>query len=296
MENAATTLAGLSIERLRSFLRIIEAGSFVAAAERNPVRQSQFSRQMRELERTFGTPLFERKGRQLRPTASGIRLAALTRAYFRSLNTLGDDELRERPLKLGAGESIIRWFLVPRIRRVMAAARAPVILENYPTSELWRRLEEGELDVAILRAESVGSSGTALAFPSATYILMVPRALAPLRRIREQGELPVVLLDGEDGFEANAARIAQANGFALKILVRVRSFNLVMTIAANLGVAAFVPSAAQAEIPADQFVIVPLKGLARLTRRLAVAYNRKISALDDRAQSLAEKLSEEFAG
>lgn len=293
MKNALTIMAGLSIERLRSFCRIVDAGSFVDAAERNPVRQSQFSRQMRELERTLGTKLFVRQGARLRLTTNGIRLAALTRAYFNGLQSLRDETVEKTPIKLGAGESIIRWFLVPRIQEVMAAAGAPVILENYGTDEIGQKLEDGELDVGILQADRVRPSCAALAFPAITYVLMAPKRLLP-KKGRKLTELPVAILGTEPEFEHNAKRIAADNGLALKIRVRAKSFNLIAAIANNLDVGAFVPAAAQSEFSRDRFALVPLKGMNRLTRSLAVAYNQKTAELNDRAVHFAQKLSAEF--
>ncbi|MDB6167914.1 MAG: transcriptional regulator, LysR family [Verrucomicrobia bacterium] len=296
MKTALTMLAGLSIERLRSFCLIVDAGSFVEAAQRNPVRQSQFSRQMRDLERTLGAQLFVREGRHLRLTANGIRLAALTRAYFGALQSLREEDIQQKPIKLGAGESIIRWFLIPRIQEIIAAAGAPVILENYTTEEIWKKLEQGELDVGILRADAVRGSCTALAFPSITYVLMVPKAFAGTKKGKAMRELPIAILGSEVEFENNATRLAHDNGYALKIQVRAKSFNLVTAIANNLNVAAFVPSAAQSEFSPDRFVRVDLKGIRRLTRPLAVAYNQKTAELNERARQFAMTLSNAYAG
>ena len=43
--DALFAAGGLSLERLRSFLAVAEAGSIAKAAKGDPTRQSQFSRQ-----------------------------------------------------------------------------------------------------------------------------------------------------------------------------------------------------------------------------------------------------------
>ena len=55
-------ISGLSLDRLRSFLRVVEAGSLTRAALGDVTRQSQYSRQIKELEGYFGTALTRRVG------------------------------------------------------------------------------------------------------------------------------------------------------------------------------------------------------------------------------------------
>jgi hypothetical protein len=43
------SLAGLSLDRLRTFLRVAEAGNLSKAAQGDVTKQSQFSRQIKEL-------------------------------------------------------------------------------------------------------------------------------------------------------------------------------------------------------------------------------------------------------
>ena len=54
------TAKGLSLERLASFLAVVDARGIARAAPGQPVRQSQLSRQIGELERALGVALFER--------------------------------------------------------------------------------------------------------------------------------------------------------------------------------------------------------------------------------------------
>ena len=52
---------GLSLERLRTLQLVSEAGSIAAAARGDTTRQSQYSRQLKELEQFFGTTLTRRQ-------------------------------------------------------------------------------------------------------------------------------------------------------------------------------------------------------------------------------------------
>jgi DNA-binding transcriptional LysR family regulator len=57
------TLKGLSFDRLRAFIAVFESESVTRAAGGDPTRQSQYSRQIRELEEALGVKLFDRRNR-----------------------------------------------------------------------------------------------------------------------------------------------------------------------------------------------------------------------------------------
>ena len=58
--------AGLSLDRLRAFVEVGACGSIVKAAGGDPVKQSQFSPQIKELEDFFQIRLIERQGKGIR--------------------------------------------------------------------------------------------------------------------------------------------------------------------------------------------------------------------------------------
>lgn len=58
--------SGLSLDRLKALLEVGAARSIVKAADGGSVRQSQYSRQIKELEDFFRTRLIERQGKGTR--------------------------------------------------------------------------------------------------------------------------------------------------------------------------------------------------------------------------------------
>jgi len=110
---------GLSIERMRGFLEMAEAGSIARAAPGDPVRQSLISRQIRELEEFFGAELTVRRGRGLELTAEGRRLAALARAQFLALDEFRREHAGEpRSFLVSAGASTLGWVVAPALPRL----------------------------------------------------------------------------------------------------------------------------------------------------------------------------------
>ena len=105
---------GLSIERLRSFIAVAEAGSITLAALGKPSRQSLISRQMDDLEKFYGFKLTERRGRNIIFTPAGEALVVAARVALAQLADVAA-VTAEAPLdvSIGAGDSVIQWWLFP---------------------------------------------------------------------------------------------------------------------------------------------------------------------------------------
>src|SRR5712691_3182404 len=110
---------GLSLDRLRNFCLIADAGGISKAAGGDPAKQSLFSRQIRELEEYFGVELTRRQGRRVVLTESGKSLARLVREQLQALTDFRH-ECRNEPvvLKIAAGNSVLEWLVLPSLGAV----------------------------------------------------------------------------------------------------------------------------------------------------------------------------------
>src|SRR5213083_1057629 len=77
--------SGLSLERLKTFREIVVAGGITAAAGGDSNRQSQYSRQLKELERYFGVELLKRGRGPIELTEAGQRLHEIIGHALRAL-------------------------------------------------------------------------------------------------------------------------------------------------------------------------------------------------------------------
>ena len=64
----------IDVDQLRTFIAIVETGSFTKAAEVVHKTQSAVSMQMKRLEERLGKPIFARDGRASKLTEDGERL------------------------------------------------------------------------------------------------------------------------------------------------------------------------------------------------------------------------------
>ena len=107
---------GLSLDRLKVLIAVRDAGSIAQAAPGDPVRQSQYSRQLRELSEFFGCEVAQRRGKILKLTEQGERLAELAREQLRSLDDFrAECKQTSVAFTIGAGDSLIQWLVIPRL-------------------------------------------------------------------------------------------------------------------------------------------------------------------------------------
>src|SRR6185436_19506222 len=106
--------SGLSLDRLKAFLSVGAAGSIVKATRGDSVKQSQYSRQIKELEDFFRTKLVERHENGMRLTANGKELARISRFFLLGLSNFQRGCLAEEQVfRIGASATFTQTFLTP---------------------------------------------------------------------------------------------------------------------------------------------------------------------------------------
>lgn len=143
---------GLSLDRLRALLEVNAAGSIVKAAAGDPVRQSQFSRQIKELEDFFQTKLVERQGKGIRLTANGKELARISRFFLLGLSNFRRGCVaEEQTFRIGASATVIEHFILPTLADVRRSKPGPrYAVESVADDEVERRLHDLTLDFGIV--------------------------------------------------------------------------------------------------------------------------------------------------
>ncbi len=149
--------AGLSLERLRSFVEVAKAGSIVKAAPDDKSRQSAMSRSIRDLEEYFATELTVRRGKRIAISEEGKRLAIVAEALLRDLEEFRSRQAGERKtFVIGSGASTTDWLVVPaigKIRRLLDDAT--ISLETLRSRDLVQAVADGSVDFAIVREDAL---------------------------------------------------------------------------------------------------------------------------------------------
>lgn len=154
----------VTMSQVRALLALAAAGSFVDAAQASSLSQPSLHRAVRDVERLAGVPLVERRGRGVRLTGAGQRLArgfslaiAELQAALDELGALaGKDAGRVRIGAMPLARSRLLPLAIARFHP--AFPNVLIDVEEGPHGELIERLRDGRLDFLIgaLRSPSPG--------------------------------------------------------------------------------------------------------------------------------------------
>ncbi len=147
-------MALLDIDQLRTFLAIVDTGTFTRAAVTVHKTQSAVSMQIKKLEETVGRPLFDREGRSSRLTEDGEKLADYARRIVRlasdAMASFAEAELAGR-VRLGVPDDYADRYLPEILARFSQSnPRVEVTVVCEPTPMLVDRINASDLDIAII--------------------------------------------------------------------------------------------------------------------------------------------------
>ena len=145
----------LEIRHLRYFLAVAEAGSFSRAADRLGISQPSVSQQMRDLEAALRVSLFQRRGKRILLTSTGLIFQEHARAVLRQVENFLQ-ELNSEPehlrgaLHLGV-VPVLNVPLMPTLLGLFAADHPGISLmvEEISSTEIETALEEGRMDAGL---------------------------------------------------------------------------------------------------------------------------------------------------
>lgn len=290
--------AGLSLERLRTLCEVAEAGGISKAAQGDPTRQSQFSRQVRELESFFETKLTVKKGRRVAMTAEGRRLAGLAREV---LSTLSDFKRRQSSglveLTLGTGEAMIQWLILPRMYEINRGLRGALVgLRNLQTQEIVRQVQDETLDFGIVRTDAVTAGFCSRPLGKVTYRLFVPRSWGQSRSgagWQHALELPVIALEGEGQLLTKLRTAAAKHGLRLKIALLCSSLPAIASAIMHTPGVAVLPRLAEASLAGERLISIPAPFLREFDRPLSLIWSprqAKVRSIVERAHGILAEI------
>lgn len=275
---------GLSFERLESFLRVAEAGSIVKAAQGDPVRQSLYSRQIRELSEFFGAELFQRDGRGIKLTPAGRRLAQLAREQFAALRDFQQETARAPvTLSVAAGTSVLEWVVAPLLPRLWERLGAVQIsLLNKRSRDIVRDLQDLKVDVGVVRASALQKGLKSAPFLEVSYSLMVPasltKGLTDRQVLAHLDKIPLAIAVGES-FLPQFTEAVRAAGWSCTIGVYCSSFTQAAGLVASGKFGAVLPSLASDRIPPTSCRRIEVPCLRRCDRTLRIAWNPRLASV-----------------
>ncbi|UTW10441.1 LysR family transcriptional regulator [Marinobacterium rhizophilum] len=140
---------------LRSFVAVVESGSFTRAGERVHLSQSTVSQQVRRLEEQLGCSLLDRRGRHVRVSEQGQHLLGYARRLLSLMNEAvaqvqaGD---HSGELRIGVAEDFAAERLTPTLA-AFAKAHPNIRLEvsSDLSSRLWQQFSAGAFELVLIK-------------------------------------------------------------------------------------------------------------------------------------------------
>lgn len=286
---------GFSLDRLRVLVEVQSAGGIAQAAPGDAIRQSQYSRQLRELSEFFGCELAERKGKTLRLTERGATLAELAREQLRSLTDFhADCRAQAKMFTIAAGDSLVQWLVIPRLGAASARFdNTQFSTFNLRTLDIVRQVNDGRMDFGLIRKNAAAEGIRSAPLGRFTYVLAAPRKLFPNKKAPTLAEVlsgPAVAMQTTDGqFASELKNIARSLKVKCQPALCCQSFPQIMSAVRSGAFSAVVPAQAAAELERLDYHIVEDGALKPLARDIVLAWNPRLPKVRiDAGKVLAE--------
>ena len=271
---------GVSLERLQTLAEVLQAGSFALAARGDTNRATLISRQMTELEEALGIKLLDRTRKPFQPTPAALRLADSCERFVREVEQVSAQAGGlHLPITVGAGEVVIREFLIPKIGR-QSKGKQPVawVMRNLT----WRKIQEGlaaeRLDVGIASGLEASGNVAVVDLESYGFKLLLPEHETPDKSgWKRLTDLPVVVLDGDGKFRQFLAGCEREHGVNLKIGAECTSYPQAADLAEVAGWAVFVPEYWWRRRKEWAARTQKLPGLELHQRKFQLGWNKKVA-------------------
>lgn len=241
-----------------------------------------------------------RKGKLLKLSVEGARLAELARAQLRALDDFRAECAAETiDYTIAAGDSIIPRLVIPRLGGLLAAAPGlRFATTNLRTNDIVQQLGDGRVDFGIIRRDAL-VTGLKHASPGVWhYTLAVPVALAgkktKLTPAEVLGTLPVAAQTTDGQFAERLRTLGHSLAVEPRHALACQSFPQTLAAVRSGGFAAVLPTLATADLPPKSFIEVGGAPLRGLSCELVLAWNPRVARVRPAAAKLAGKLKVHF--
>ena len=288
-------MQNLTLKQLRYFEALTLHGHFGRAADVCAISQPALSMQIKELEQTLGTRLFERSARQVRLTQFGEEFLPRAQAILRAVDELDDLARASRAqligrLRIGIIPTVAPYLLPTLIGQLTQMnASLDIHIRETLTQKLLQELAEGRLDTAIVALPVSEPSLTEVPLFSEDFVLVRPQADAakPVPSRESLREMRLLLLEEGHCFRDQALSFCNLQTVSPRELLDGSSLStLVQMVGAGIGVT-LIPEMAVAVETRSASVAIARFGGQQPSRSIGMIW-RKTSPLAKQLAQIAE--------
>jgi DNA-binding transcriptional LysR family regulator len=273
MSRTQNKLKGLSLDRLETLAAIVREGGIMRAAEFEATRQSQFSRQVAELEKWFGVKLMDRSVSPNVATEEARVIARLTEGFLRELNQVREKaEGGRSTVVIGAGERMIRGYLIPWSSKANLMEYR-MVYRNLTSRSIQTELLGKRVDIGVLRGDECPAGFESRKLPPMRMSFVAPKKVAAkIRSWSQLAEFPMVGLEGGGRFSQWVLDKISKENVSLDMAVECSTWTQVIDVMNAFEMAGFVPQDLLEQLGAG-FATVPLPGISAYTDDYSVVWD-----------------------
>lgn len=283
---------GLSLDRLRALIEVAQAGSIAQAVRGDSVRQSLYSRQIKELEEFFGTELTKKQGKVLVLTDRGRELVRISSEAFIAL----DDfkclcTKKDYRFVMGGGDSLHAWITAPILSQISQQSLPwNFSLTNLRNREVSKALLNMDIDFGLIRSSAI----TAVQLSSAkiarlSYALYVPSEMIAHDKNRDFAWLiknkPLTTIDSSSSFCTSLGSALAKHNIGLNLVCEAQSFPYAARLLKTRSYMAFLPTIAEIDLD-DSFTKISHPSLHALDRDISLAWNPRLLKVRPEAERI----------
>lgn len=251
---------------MATFLAVVRARNFRAAAKERGISQGAVSQHIKKLEGALGTLLVQRIHSGCEPTAEGARLVPHAESLIR-VNARAIASVQRAGIALGASSNIGTYLLQPYVKSFSDIAGTDrivdIVIQRNPV--LADKIELGEIDVAVMEWWDQRPGCSARLWRTEELVVIVPpdHAWASLPNIPVSLLKSAPMLGGESGTGTGRllARYLGEDAEELQINMHLGSTEAVKQwVKAGLGVSLVLAGTVEREHRDGTLRAIPLEG------------------------------------
>ena len=285
----------LSITPLRTFVTIVDTGSYTRAAEQLFLSQPALSLQIKRLEEQLGQQLLARRGRQTVVTDAGNVLLS----YAKQILTLNEEAIArlsvadtEGRVRVGVLEEVAVGPLVDLLTMFgRLCSKVQIDFEIDTSYRLSKRIQDNSLELAVLNKSFAGKD--VIDLWEEEYLWVEQRGSdhhkrTPLKLIMDTPDTPCAIRDAAM-LELERARLRTETVFSSTSILAIQA-----AVLAGLGIGMLSPGSVSGEMR----VLGATEGMPEVPRAqivLARSVDAKSNAVDTLASFLVSHLQAEMA-
>lgn len=275
----------INFELYKVFYYVATTHSFSEAAGKLFISQSAVSQSVKTLEKKLNQTLFIRSTKKVRLTPEGEillrHIEPAVQLILRGESQLLDASSGNGQLRIGASDTICRYFLVPYLKQFHEAFPGTHIKVTNATSiRCVELLKNGQVDLIVVNAPNhyLDSAFTTTMIHTFQDVFIANQSFKELHgqeiTYQELLQYPILMLDKNSTTSEYLHDLFQQHQLDLIPEIELSSNDLLIDLARiGLGIA-FIPDYCLTPVPEDLFILKTKETLPK--RKLAMAYNSHV--------------------